>query len=157
MAKVAIFTGGFQSGKTTAIIELSKRRTLFGFASPVRNGKRFLINLETGEERALEFNEASTSKEKLSVGRFVFNPQTFDWARGALLKLTRESKSPVIIDEYGPLELRGEGFEPFLNDGSILTLNLQFVIVVREKLIEKFVEKFKINNPQIIYDLNELR
>ncbi len=157
MAEIIILTGTSGSGKTSSIIEFSRSNKLYGFVSPVINGKRYLLNLQTNEKRMLEFSGGDYSVNLLKVGRFVFKQDVFDWARETLLKLARHSRSPIIIDEYGHLELLGKGFEPLLNDKSVKDSKAKLIIVVRQSLIEKFTDKFKINPSEIIFELKELK
>ena len=58
----------------------------------------------------------------------------------------------LVIDEIGPLELRGGGLEPMV--GKILneykrTKNNRLIIVVRENLLEKVIEHYKLHGDYI--------
>jgi len=157
MRKITIFSGKLHSGKTSAIIDISLRFKLYGFATPVLKGSRYLLNLATMEKRRLEYLKSPYVSDALLVGNFAFKPEVFEWARNSLLKYVRNCLSPIIIDEYGYLELQGKGFEPFLTYKQVRESNLKIIIVVREKLVQKLIETFSIDSPNIIYNLNELR
>lgn len=93
------------------------------------------------------------NKESFILGKFIFKRSAFTWANEKLLIAIRNSKiKTIILDEYGPLEFREEGFEPlfrkiFENNKAGRRLNL--IVVVRKSLLTKFTEKFNLSNEEI--------
>ena len=88
--------------------------------------------------------EASGDEKRLTVGRFQFSASAFQKA-AAHLRAMPDFVCWVVIDEVGPLELRGEGFSAVLkelienrNEGQTI------VLVVREELVVKVAEYFSI-------------
>ena len=88
--------------------------------------------------------EASGDEKRLTVGRFQFSASAFQKA-AAHLRAVPDFVCWVVIDEVGPLELRGEGFSAVLkeliesrNEGQTI------VLVVREELVVKVAEYFSI-------------
>lgn len=46
--------------------------------------------------------------------RFIFDANTFDWAREEAAEILAEASGPLILDEVGPLEVEGRGLSPIL-------------------------------------------
>jgi len=113
--KVTLLTGPRGVGKTTWILELSKRlqargTPFFGVATPkiVKDGKVVGIDvrdLATGEEVALAFLDDVPG---VRVGPWRFFPEGTRFANAACDADSHEGVA--LLDEIGPLELRGEGF-----------------------------------------------
>lgn len=147
MKKIYIFSGKIRTGKTTRLFNWSKSRdNIDGILSPVKDGKRYLHHIKTGEEKLLEADEKPSGKNHIKIGRFIFNKETFEWGKEKLLSALSENPAWLIIDEVGPLELKGEGFEPVIS--RILSekkaiKNINILIVVREGLVDLLFEKFK--------------
>src|SRR5437870_4514526 len=81
----------------------------------------------------------------LTIGKYVFSTSAFDRAKNILLNALNKKQGWLIIDEAGPLELRGEGFSDVLKE--ILQqrdMRLQLVLVVRESLVDAVVKFFGI-------------
>lgn len=108
---IYILTGAIRSGKTTALQQwANSRNDVRGILTPDINGQRVFLNLASGEQ----FNmEAGADEEVVCVGRFFFSKKNFEKA-GALILRAAQEKGWLVIDEVGPLELRGEGFAGIL-------------------------------------------
>lgn len=144
-----ILTGALQSGKTTSLVNWTdERNDVAGILTPVIEGKRVFMNAKT---RELFPMEAGTGEmEVLPVGRFVFSKANFDKAIQAIRE-GMNSKGWLIIDEIGPMELKGEGFAVLLKE--LLKQQPEgqtMVLVVRESIVEKVKEYFNLGNPTII-------
>ena len=141
---IAILTGPFGSGKTTAcrqLADLARQRGLdcAGIVCPARfDGEHKvsidLINLRTGECRPLA--KADDQPSKLRTTHYRFDAEVMAWGAAIL-----DSACPcdvLIVDEIGPLELeQGQGW---VNALRILREG-QFdlaVVVVRPSLIDAF-------------------
>ena len=139
---VVILTGKIRSGKTTGLDRWAKgRQDIWGVLSPVLEQHRWFRWLPGGEEIEME---ASGDEKRLTVGRFQFSASAFQKA-AAHLRAVPDFVCWVVIDEVGPLELRGEGFSAVLkelienrNEGQTI------VLVVREELVVKVAEYFSI-------------
>jgi len=141
---IAILTGPFGSGKTTAcrqLADLARRRGLdcAGIVCPARfEGTSKvgidLLNLRTGECRPLA--EADDQPSELRTTHYRFDAEVMAWG-AAILNMACPC-DVLIIDEIGPLELeQGQGW---VNALTVLREE-QFdlaVVVVRPGLIDAF-------------------
>jgi nucleoside-triphosphatase THEP1 len=141
--RIYILTGPIQSGKTTSLVNWSAgRNDVAGILTPVINGKRVFMNANSDEQFQMEASEEES--EVLKVGRFVFSGSGFRRA----IQVIRDSlhtEGWLVIDEIGPMELRGEGFSGVLRE-VLEERNGKTLLVVREGLVEKVKEVFKIGD-----------
>lgn len=140
------------SGKTTALEKWAKGRLdVLGILSPVINGKRYFRDIRSGELFPMEADGSEV--EVLEVGRFRFSRAAFEKA----IRLLRASASEpgwLVIDETGPLEIRGAGFHDILKE--ILEVrSFPLLIVVREGLENEWKKVFSAH-VRMIRDTNEL-
>ncbi|KIA88045.1 NTP transferase domain-containing protein [Kaistella jeonii] len=147
--KIYIFSDKIGSGKTTLLKNwFENNESISGFLSPKVDGKRYFENLETGEKLLLEVEHSS-----LQIGKYSFDPEVFSWAESELLKQLNFEKDWLIIDEIGPLEIRKNiGFHDLIlkivaDQSSIET---KIVFVVRDFMVEEFIEKYNFQNPKIL-------
>ena len=143
---IFILTAPIQSGKTTSLISWSANRNdVHGILTPVVGSKRVFMDAKTKEQFPME---ATGEEETLVVGRFVFSKAGFDKA----IQIIREAINKegwLIIDEIGPLELRGEGFCNVLKD--VLAVRKEkMILVVREGMTEQVKEYFGIDAVALI-------
>jgi nucleoside-triphosphatase THEP1 len=151
--KIIILSASIQTGKTTSIIEWAKnRKDVWGVATPVINGKRVFLDLQTNEEFHMEALAGET--ETLSVGRFLFSRKNFERAV-SIIKNAVNQKGWLVIDEIGPMELRGEGFAEVLST-VLKNRNEPLLLVVREGMVDKVKEHFGINNAKAISSIGKV-
>lgn len=149
-SEILIVTGKIGSGKTTLLQQaFAGKENVFGILTPVRNGKRMFFDLALNEYFPMEAGE--NESDILLVGKFRFSKQSFDKATTILTKALNESNGTVILDEVGPLELRGEGFCEMVrrmvaNENKDLTK----LLVIREHLFEEVLKTFSITKYRII-------
>jgi nucleoside-triphosphatase THEP1 len=141
---IAILTGPFGSGKTTAcrqLADLAQQRGLdcAGIVCPARFDRARkvgidLLNLRTGECRPLA--EADDQPSELRTTRYRFDTDVMAWGADAL-----DAACPcdlLIVDEIGPLELeQGQGWVNALNVLRAEQFDLA-VVVVRPSLVDAF-------------------
>jgi nucleoside-triphosphatase THEP1 len=162
--QIFILTGPIQTGKTTSLIKWSaKRKDVFGILTPVVNarptesfgrGKRVFMNAHTREQFPMEAEEDET--EILSIGKFVFSKTSFDKAQ-QIIREAMDKKGWLLIDEIGPLEVKGEGFYNAMKE--ILQyqpVEQKVLLVVRETMIEKVKELFELTDAFVIYNVSDL-
>jgi nucleoside-triphosphatase THEP1 len=137
-----ILTGAIHSGKTTALINWSvERQDVAGILTPVVEGKRMFMNAKTKEQ----FNmEATGNEEVLSTGKYQFSKNSFEKATAIIRQATGQD-GWLIIDEIGPLELRGEGFADILKE-LLVSRRGNTILVAREGLAEKVTSLFGIRS-----------
>ena len=142
---IYLLSAPVQSGKTTSLINWSAaRKDVYGILTPVIKGKRVFMNAQTREQFPME---ASGDEETITVGRFVFSKTGFDKA----IQVIRDAISKdgwLIIDEIGPLELRGEGFSEVLKE-VLVRRNDKLLLVVRKEMAQKVNDHFRINASEL--------
>lgn len=150
---IYILTGGTGTGKTTSLLSwASNRKDVYGILSPVIDGKRFFMNVQTGERWPMETGE--NEGETLQVGRYVFSKSAFEKAI-SVLKIAMNEPGWLIIDELGPLEIREEGFYYIIKE-LLDKNNSQIILVVRDSIVNEIIQKFSIKNPEIVHSIEEL-
>lgn len=131
---VYILTGQVQTGKTTSLLQWAeKRKDVYGILTPVINGKRVFMDAHSKETFAMEAGENETAT--ITVGRFIFSKNNFDKAIQCIDN-NMEKDGWLIIDEIGPLELRGEGFHDVLRK-VVEKRTGKTILVVREGLVQQ--------------------
>jgi nucleoside-triphosphatase THEP1 len=146
--KIFILSGPIQSGKTTTLINWVKGRSdVSGILTPVINGKRFFMDAGSREIFAMEAEQGESNV--LRVGKYIFSASAFERANRILDQASKQKEGLVIIDEVGPLELKGEGFsdmlKKILNGGNE---KLKIILVIRESLVKDVLTIFRIENYQ---------
>ena len=143
-ARVFIVTGAQGEGKSSLIAALAEALRgagliPVGFHAPGfwAEGRRSgfdLIDLGGGER--LPLCRTDGPQEWPSQGPFRFSPEGLAFGRRALSEALRRGPDLVIVDEVGPLELRGEGWSEGL-DALVRGRRAPMVWVVREGLIDE--------------------
>ncbi len=120
LCQPVIITGEKNSGKTNWLDLIVQRAEARGYAvggflsrGIWSNSQKIGYDLEdihTGEKRPLARRTETPGAGELVAGSYVFDPLVFDWA-GRSLRDER-SADVLIVDEFGPLEMLGNGFEP---------------------------------------------
>lgn len=153
VAGIYILTAPVRSGKTTSLISWSeKRNDVHGILTPVVEGKRFFMNAHTGVQFPME---ATGEEETISVGRFLFSKTNFEKAI-QIIRNAIHKDGWLVIDEIGPLELRGEGFHDVLKE-VLMQREYKLLLVVREGLSQKVKEQFGIPDAVIINDMQQIK
>lgn len=144
------------SGKTTALQIWCKAHPYArGVLTPVINGKRYFHNLENGEQTPMEAEEEEKDVEE--VGRFRFSAKAFKKVN-QLLQSLHSYKGYVIIDEVGPLELKGGGFYPVIKNWLKEQPPEQtLVLVVREGLASEVAALLKATDVKVINQMEGLQ
>ncbi len=142
--QIHIVSAPKHSGKTTKLLQWSAQRNdVFGILTPIENGNRIFMNAHTKEPFCMEAIADET--DVIEVGKYRFSKASFDKASAILLAALKQEKGYIIVDEIGPLELRGLGFsatvKALLEDKKN---RLQIVLVVREELLQKVVDYFNL-------------
>lgn len=143
---IFILTAPVQSGKTTSLLKWSAQRNdVQGILTPVIADKRVFLNVATKEQFAME---ATGEEEVMTVGKFVFSKTAFDKAT-QVIRDAVDKEGWLVIDEIGPLELRGEGFCDVFKE--VLTKRKKkLLLVIREGIVNKVIEKFSVIGSEII-------
>ena len=153
--KIYILTAPVQSGKTTALLKWSAERTdVHGILTPVVNGTRMFMNAANRQLFLMEAKQGET--EVLEVGKFVFSKNNFNTAI-QIIKDAINQQGWLVIDEIGPLELRGEGFSEVLKEVLVRRKD-KILLVVRDKddMQEKVQKAFNITDATTVSDMEFL-
>ena len=139
-ANVYIFPGQKHAGKTSTLIEWKRDKDdVYGIFTPVVNNKRVFMNAATGEQFSMEAEV--DEKDVFIIGKYRFSKKGFEKAINIIREGVKNESGWLIIDEIGPLELRGEGFHDVLIEIiSTKTDELKLVLVVREELVQEVNE-----------------
>lgn len=131
------------------------KKSIDGIFQPVVEGKRFIYHSASKTLKLLEANEQTPSDKIVTVGKYRFNKDVFDWTKKILDDALKNKFDWLIIDEAGPLELDGKGLEPVIT--KIINGRESFpgkiLFVVRENLLRDFLMHYKIKDD---YELMEL-
>jgi nucleoside-triphosphatase THEP1 len=133
---VLVLTGPVHCGKTTFLDQASARWATrgvgcSGFLSPVMidtNGETGYDLLELPGRRRRPYLRRQGPQGAERTGPFVFVPATLEWARAIL----RRPDTLLVVDEVGPLELRGGGLWPDLRDAVRRPEGTALLVVRRE-------------------------
>jgi len=140
-----ILEGPVKSGKTTLLSNwINGREDVDGILAPVINGERCLLHISSLESHPLE--SPANKKDQVKIGRFTFSQKVFLWAQERLSTIDSLNINWLVIDEIGPLELQGYGFEPAIT--SLLRrysqTEINILMVIREGLVEKVLDHYLI-------------
>ena len=97
------------------------------------------MDIATGEEVLLE--HPAGDEVSVTVGRFQFRQAAFDWAVQHIDEALGQARS-VVIDEVGPLEMRGGGFAPLLDRLERDHPKVRRVLLVRTPLLDAVADRF---------------
>ena len=142
--QVLLIHGEIGSGKTRRAAAWVEREGLAGrnvsgvLALKAPAGRQFL-DIATGDQVALE--HPTEDEIAVLVGRFQFRQAAFDWAVQRI-EQSLEGANSVVIDEVGPLELRGAGFAPLLDRLAQDHPGIQRVLLVRTGLVDAVADRF---------------
>ena len=146
-----ILTGPVRSGKTTALLEWAHQRDdCGGVISPDVDGLRMLQDARTGRRISWQKN-TSDRQEDVRIGRFVFDHQAFAVALGWLdAAVADPAIRYVILDEVGPLELSGGGWDDWLQKALPLAPGKALFLVVREGLVNEVINRYATGPVQLV-------
>lgn len=148
---ITIFSRPVQSGKTTALQKfITQHYSVAGFLTPDINGRRMLYDIANAIYFPFETDENS-ELPIVKVGRFSFLQEGF--ARGQAIMNDAKNKKWIIIDEVGKLEIeQNKGFESGISqliDYCKKNTQTNLVIVIRDSLVKKAVEKYNLQHATI--------
>ena len=145
MPAVTILTGPIRSGKTTRLARWAAAQDdVAGLLQPDGPDGRLFVDVATGEAEPLE--PVGAGEGAVAVGRFRFRAAAFDWANARLAAAARAGW--LLVDEVGPLELRGEGLRPGLD--AALARPGGMLLVVREALVADVRAAFGLQDARVV-------
>jgi nucleoside-triphosphatase THEP1 len=153
MKSIFIISGPVHSGKTTRLLSwLQNKINLYGILSPVIDGKRYLLNIDSNEKRMLEVSGKRNQKDSITVGKYKFAKSVFEWGCEVIANSIAENPEWIVIDEVGPLELQGEGLAKAVNkvfSHQNILVRTNLVLVVRDYLMTDFLNHYNLTEKDI--------
>jgi nucleoside-triphosphatase THEP1 len=117
---------------------------VYGILSPRIGDKRFFVDISTGEQFPME--AGPDDKQLVHIGKYAFSLCAFSKAVTILNNAIHQFNGWLVIDEIGPLELEGKGFDEILRE--ILQdkeTNLKLILVIRDTLREKVISHYDLD------------
>ncbi len=106
------------------------------------------MDLASGDEVALE--HPRLDETAVTVGRFQFRQAAFDWAVQRIEAALEQGAGAIVIDEVGPLEMRGDGFAGLLDRIGRDYPAVERVLLVRTSLVDEVAARF--GDPACLFD-----
>ena len=154
--RVVIVTGAIAEGKTAFLGELTGilqgRGVAVGgiLALRVVEGETTtgydILDIATGVRKPFL---RLTGPVTIGVDRFSLIDEGYRAGLDALDPAKNGSSSVVVIDEAGPLELRGEGWSSRITE--LLQADMPVIVIaVRNSLVDSVISRFEIYNPVVV-------
>jgi nucleoside-triphosphatase len=141
--RLILWTGPKHSGKTTCAIRLIQMARTEGFVvagilepSLYDNGKLLGFNvLDVQNQKQTPL--ARRNNDKSTTGFFKFITEGLQFGNAALSTKATKFADLIIIDEFGPLELKGQGWRRNI-DSLLSSSNAIILIIIRQRLKDTF-------------------
>jgi nucleoside-triphosphatase THEP1 len=153
---ILVLTGPVHGGKTTFLerslaLWASCGIAPVGFLSVAVTGATGydLLELRTGCRQPYLRLEGEPAAER--IGPFFFVPSTLERARSIIREA--DPSELLIVDEVGPLELRGGGLWPVLRE-ALSRPGMKCLLVVREEILEDVVAALGPPGP-LVFDIRD--
>jgi len=137
-----LWTGQKHSGKTTSAAKLINVAHKEGFniagllaPSIYQDGK--LLGFDILDLR----NKTRVPLTRRKSGQFIFFDEGLEFGRVVLSEAATEYVNLIIVDEFGPLELNGQGWRKNI-DSLIASSNALILLVVRRELAESVCQLY---------------
>lgn len=154
---IHLITGAVNQGKSTGLLAIYRRLgTGDGFYNRrILQGNetigQAIIHMATGASRVLAYREGFIPRawnEQCRYGPFSFAGEGFDFGRRIIQKALEKQIIPIFIDEIGPLELAGMGFDPIMFQA--LQYATELYVVVRENCIGEVIRRYAFKQYEVL-------
>jgi len=141
-AMVIIITGAIGIGKTTVCEKVVRTARSQGhscggvIARKTRNEDIVIEDIRTGETRVLASTGAIYQGPR--TAKYFFSPEGIDFGIQAIDRGT--SSDILLVDELGPIELRGQGFTRVMEQVAVGKVK-NCIVVIRKGLISAFLPR----------------
>jgi nucleoside-triphosphatase THEP1 len=163
MNRIILIAGNKNSGKTTFLKQLIESVTtqqhlrLGGFIAEgiIQSGRKtgfILIDVVNNIEKLLCSEIPRKGWEKM--GRFYFDPAGFLLGERILSNLP-DNTDCVIVDEYGPLELEGKGWDHGIRE-VLSKSRSDLILTVRQEILPEVVDRFN-GYEMHVFNINQNR
>lgn len=148
--KVIFFTGPVQTGKTTTLYSLVKKRTdIGGFLTPDMDALRYLYDIR---QRQYFSFQTHVEGDTIEVGRFSFLRTAFSRMEQIVERDLNSHCAYIIIDELGKLELQKKGLYALAQYlvSRLKEIDKKIIFVVREQLIQEMADLLELQDHGIL-------
>ncbi|MHC4158029.1 MAG: nucleoside-triphosphatase [Planctomycetota bacterium] len=145
---LVLWVGPKHSGKTTTVGELARKAknkgvNVAGVLAPSVYDDEHLagfevVDLRTGKRLPLAARKINQNQQ----GGFNFTQTGLEFGKNALSIEAIKSAELIIVDEFGPLELQGQGWRKDI-DLILSNIDALIVLVVRNEIAEKVQSLYK--------------
>lgn len=145
-------TGPLHSGKTTGLRQwCAGRADVAGVFQPVIEGQRYFEEVRTGYRMQMETGPEEADAH--TVGKYRFAVAAFDWAATVLVEaLDVAEVKYLVVDEIGPLELRGQGLHTVLEELLLSPIpGVSLILVVRDYLLDAVLMHYGVKDVAIAF------
>lgn len=152
---VFILTGPIQTGKTTWLSNNIHGKKVSGILQPVLNGKRTFLDINTGLSVPLESEKEMEDSQTISVGKYFFRREAFEWAKNVLISANQYQPEWIIMDEIGKLEIfQNDGLEPAVAQIIAMCqekkINSNLILVIRDSLLSDAMVKYNLQHATVL-------
>lgn len=152
--KIILFSDSIESGKTSTLLHWIKDKiNVAGILTPDVYGIRKLYDIQENKYYPFETDVNELTDVEV-IGRFIFLKSAFKQAIEILKNGVHQKPDWLIIDEIGKLELENLGLEPALNlilkDYSAFSPETKIIIIVRDYLLDKTIEKYDFKDVEVV-------
>jgi nucleoside-triphosphatase THEP1 len=149
--EIYLLKGKIASGKTSYLMNyIANHPNCAGILSPVIEGRRYFFDISSSEIIKMEAEQSET--EFLEIGKYKFSVSAFEWAIQKIREAENKPNDLLIIDEIGPLELKGNGFATLVNELIKKDVsNLKLLLVVREHAVIQVLDYFNVDQEKVKY------
>jgi len=148
---IRILTGPIRNYKTTTLLQWALHRNdVGGVLTPDCGEWRCLYNVK--EKFSIPWQKESIdAPTDVQIGRFIFDQLAFDTAITWLNQhLIDPSINKIILDEIGPLELKGKGWHDWLHSALLKLKDKELILVVRESIVNDVISHFEMNDVHVV-------
>lgn len=136
---VFLLSGAIQTGKSEALLRWCEHKDVGGFVTPTFLDKKILYNLLNGKKTPFQTEK---SENTIAIGNYFLDKNAFIIANTIISEAIAIQKEWIVIDEIGKLELNDEGHHVALLE-LLYNYKGNILLVVRDTLVEKVIEKYK--------------
>jgi len=126
------------------------RQDCGGVLTPDDDGMRMMYHVK--ENKSIPFQKTEkTSDEDILIGRFVFDGEVFKIAAAWLDDdLADPAIQYLILDEVGPLELNGKGWDHWIRSSLKKIETKTLILVVRHRLLNDVIHHYDLADAQVV-------
>jgi len=142
-----------RSGKTTTLLKWAQAQPdIQGILTPDVNGIKKLYDIS--QKKYYDFQiTTGAAAEDIRIGKFCLSKISFDRAKIILKEALSENPFWLVIDEIGPLELNGQGFEPvsgeIIRGYALQRREKNLLLVIRSNLLDQVIQHYGIGEYRI--------